>query len=149
MLDATLFNSSLRTQVLFENSRNCSVGFDYDSLDGVEETPSNLRFSEADLMEFGRRIISYIRAHDRARLTVDCMYLAMGDAEVEHVTMTDVAHLHGVSKAAISKRVRDCREELHLPVNANNKSPRACAVYARTNRSPVSFEARASRAGSS
>ena len=122
---------------LHENSRECSVGFDYDS---VDEEPADIPESKVELLEFARRLVSFIRSKDRARLTVDCLYLALGDAELEGETMTSVARRHGVTKAAISKRVKEIRAALHLPTTPNNKSAHAAARYAQTNRSPLRLD---------
>lgn len=134
--------------MLHENSRACSVDFDFDAIDAPPKpgpaappTPEEIHYES---LEFGRRLVSFIRRQGRARLTVDCLYLAMGDADLELVTMTDIAKLHGVSKAAVSKRVRKLRVELHLPPNANNKSERARDTYARTNCSPIRLDKSAS-----
>jgi hypothetical protein len=125
------------------NTREASVGFDYDAIDEAENPDAPRRkqeepaLSRADLLEFARRLVSYIRGKDRCRLTVDCLHLALGDADLLAATMTSVAKQHGVTKAAISKRTKEIREELHLSINANNKSPHASHRYRETNQSPV------------
>lgn len=128
-----------------ENSMDASEPFNYDALDApvppaVEdawdrEDPDRI----ADLCEFGRRIVSYIRSKDRARLTTDCLFLALGDAELEQETMTSVAKRHGITKAAVSKRTKEIRTHLHLSINANNKSSNAVQKY-RDNRSPIRLD---------
>ena len=130
--------------MLRENSRECSVDFDFDSVESEQDTAERPQFTQADLLETVRRVVSFIRSSDRSRLTVDCLYLALGDAELEGVTMTEVATKHGLTKAAISKRTRTVRERLHLPPNANNKSSRAVRQYGATNRSPLRLDALAS-----
>lgn len=94
-------------------------------------------YSHADMLERMRWVMSYIRSKDRARVTVDCIYLALGDAELEEVTMTSVGENSGLTKAAISKRAKEVRRQLHLGINQNNKSPHAARRYAGTNYSPV------------
>lgn len=121
-----------------ENSLAASVNFDYDAVDAapVGESPQSPQFTQHDLLEFGRRIISYIRSKDRARVTADCIFLALGDAELGNETMTSIARDNGLTKAAISKRTKEVRAQLHLPVTANNKSLHAIQKY-RHNRSPL------------
>jgi hypothetical protein len=121
-----------------ENSLAASVDFPYDEIDADEPAaPTASPSHHADTLEFARRLVSYIRSQDRARLTVDCLYLALGDAEVEAETMSTVAAKNGVTKAAVSKRVKKIRRELHLPITANNKSAAASARYRFTNASPL------------
>ena len=123
--------------MLRENSRDCSVPFPYDEIDAKDDPAPEVLHDHAEVMEFARRLISYIRSKDRCRLTVDCIYLALGDADLESVTMTSVAAEHGVTKAWVSKRTKEIREQLHLSVNANNKSAHAAQRYRETNRSPL------------
>lgn len=123
--------------MIHENSQECSIPFDYAALDGLPT--ERLVYSQADVMERLRWMISFIRNQDKTRLTVDCLYLALGDAEVENTTMTTVAGHHGLTKAAVSKRVREVRQLLHLPINANNKSASAVEKY-KDNRSPIRLD---------
>lgn len=123
----------------YSNSRECSVGFQYP--DDPEDSAAPTDHS-AETLEFARRLISYVRGQDRARMTVDCLYLALGDADLESETMTTVASRHGVTKAAISKRVKKVRSDLHLPLSLNNKSSHASHRYAQSNRSPLRLDAR-------
>ena len=117
---------------LHENSRDCSVDFDYDAIDRHEAPPARRVEVEtvAEKMEFARRLISFIRTKARCRVTVDCIFLALGDAELE-------SKANGLTKAAISKRTKEIRAQLHLGVNANNKTAEASRRYAQTNRSPL------------
>lgn len=126
--------------MLHENSRECSIGFDYDAVDGEEDRQPGPMVTQADLMEFARRLVSFIRGKDRCRVTVDCLHLALGDADLEDITMTSVAGKHGLTKAAISKRTKEIRQQLHLSINANNKSPHASHRYSETNRAPLRLD---------
>lgn len=124
---------------IHENSLQCSRPFDYDAID-EHEAPTRRREQQAataDAMETVRRVISFIRTKPRCRVTVDCLFLALGDAELEAATMTSVAKANGLTKAAISKRTKEIRHQLHLGVNANNKTEHASRRYAETNRSPL------------
>lgn len=127
---------------LHENSLAASVGFNYDEIDGESPPPDA---GHGDTLEFARRLVSFIRSQDRARLTVDCLYLALGDAELEAETMSTVAAKHGVTKAAVSKRVKNIRARLHLPLSSNNKSAHATKLYRRTNCSPLRLDRPARR----
>ena len=120
---------------IHENTLEASVGFDFDAVDPQPGEFS--RYSREDLLEVLRRYIRFIRSKDRARLTIDCLRLAIGDADVESEAMTTVAEKHGVTKAAISKRTKEIREELHLTINANNKSEHAIQQYRSSNQSPL------------
>ena len=123
---------------VYENSREASTNFDFDALD---PQPAELRgYTREDLLDVLRRYVRFIRSKDRARLTIDCMRLAIGDADVESETMTTVAEKHGITKAAISKRTKEIREELHLVANQNNKSAAAIHQYRSSNQSPLRIE---------
>ena len=117
--------------------REPHVDFDFDAIDPV---PADASPSLVDALELVRRVNSFIRAQDRSRLTVDCLFLALGDAEIEGETMTSVATKHGLTKAAISKRVKQIRLQLHLSINCNNKSPAASKRYAQSNYSPLRLD---------
>jgi DNA-directed RNA polymerase specialized sigma subunit len=120
---------------LQENAKECSIGFDYDALD-PELGDEELTHSLSDVLEAMRKVVRYIRTKDRTRLTVDCLFIALGDEDVEHETMTTIAEKHGITKAAVSKRAKEIREQLHLSINANNKSAHVVQKY-RNNRSPL------------
>lgn len=125
--------------MVYENSLSCSAPFPFDEIDEHEAGPVQRAKVDtvADKMEFARRLISFIRGKARCRVTVDCLFLALGDADLEAVTMTSVAAANGLTKAAISKRTKEIRQQLHLGVNANNKTEHASRRYAETNRSPL------------
>ena len=126
------------------DSPRASEGFDYAQvdrdLDGFDAAVLHTNDMFEEVLEFGRRLVSYIRGKDRCRLTVDCLYIALGDAALEGVSMTLIAQRHGVSKAAVSKRAREIREDLHLPRTGYNKSEAACVKYASTNYSRRNLE---------
>jgi len=119
--------------------------FDYDRMDGDSGFESSCdrrkesKEQHLDVLEFSRKLIRYIRSKPRARLTVDCLCIAIGDSEVEGVSMTELAVYHGITKAAISKRVKEIQEELHLPTTRYNKSDAASRTYALRNRSQLSI----------
>lgn len=124
-------------------SPQASIGFDFDAVDqALGEKSEDPRVDSLDLL---RRVLGYINAKDRARLTVHCVCFSLGifDLEAENkryagpVTMTDLAKIHGITKAAVSRRVKEVRAELNLPPTRANKSANACRTYARTNCSPI------------
>lgn len=128
------------------DSPKASEGFDYDAVDAA--LGESAVVEEVPIVEPLRRIFSYINSKERARLTVHCVCFALGvfDLEADNrayagpVTMTDLAKIHGVTKAAISRRVKEIRQELNLPPTRANKSSDACRKYARTNSSPIRLE---------
>lgn len=122
---------------LHENSLQCSEPFPFDEIDEKENPKPEAAIGHADMMEFARRLVSFIRGKDRCRVTVDCLHLALGDADLESITMTSVAASHALTKAAISKRTKEIRKQLHLSINANNKTDHATRRYRETNRSPL------------
>lgn len=126
--------------VLHENSKECSTGFIYPD-EAEPDTPTDTAHPP-ETLEFARRLVSYVRSQTRARLTIDCLYLALGDADLEDETMTSTATRHGITKAAVSKRVAKIQDDLHLPKTFNNKSANACSRYTRTNRSPLRLDRR-------
>ena len=123
---------------LHENSRECSVDFDYDAVD-AQPGAEPLTHSTGDVFEALRRYFRYIRSKDRTRLTLDCMFLALGDEDAQAETMTSIAEKHGLTKAAVSKRTKEIRADLHLSINCNNKSGSAVEKY-RGNRSPLRLD---------
>lgn len=124
--------------MLRENSKECSTDFPYDEIDGRAD-PGEELMTKADCFEALRKIVRFVRGKDRARLTLDCLHLALGDSEAEATTMTVLAEEYGLTKAAVSKRTKEIREQLHLSINANNKSAHAVEKY-RNNRSPLRLE---------
>lgn len=127
--------------MLHENTTECSVGFHYpDDTPTADDTRTKY---PGDTLEFARRLVSYIRAQPRARLTVDCIFLALGDSELEGENMTSVASRHGITKAAVSKRVKLIISDLHLPISINNKPDHVRRNHALANCSPLRLDRRA------
>ena len=137
---------------LNENSRLHATEFPYHELDGEDEdldmnSAQVQAHIQAEVLEALRATISYVRSTDNARLTVDCLFLSLGDAEHVNVTMSSVGNQYGITKAAISKRVKRILRDLHLPITANNKSAQAAHEYARTNRTPLRVDHRLAARG--
>jgi L-cysteine desulfidase len=68
------------------------------------------------------------------RLEAECISLAFGFGAASGLTQTAVAKRYGVTRAAVSKRVREIKEAFNLPASEFMKSDRARSVYALTNR---------------
>lgn len=89
---------------------------------------------------FGSRLLAIIRSDRRARLAADCLVIAIGDDLNEDgstLSMTRLAAQHGMTKAAISKRSKQIRENLKLPPNRYLKSDASRKTYALTNARPI------------
>ena len=84
------------------------------------------------LKEFLYRIID---EHQNPRLEAECISLAFGFGAARGKTMTEVAQQYGVTRATVSKRVREIQRAFNLPVSEFMKSDRARDTYALTNRS--------------
>ena len=120
------------------NSLAASVQFPYDELDHREDSPEESR--RGDTREALCRVLSYITSKTNCRLTIDCLLLALGSPDLEGETMTSIAAKRGCTKAAVSKRVKQIRRDLRLPINFNNKPLYAARTYATTNRSSIRID---------
>lgn len=125
------------------NSLAVSEPFPYDELDNPE--PSAEESRRGDTREALCRVLSYIASKNNCRLTIDCLLLALGSPDLEGETMTSIGKKRGCTKAAVSKRVKQIRRDLHLPLTFNNKPPYAARTYAATNRSPIRLDLVTSR----
>lgn len=105
------------------------------------QTPASdepLQTIEADeeagqlLKEFLFRIVEE-RHHPR--LEAECISLAFGFGAARGLTLTEVADRYGLTRAAVSKRVREIAEQFGLPASSYMKSDRARRVYRLTNKS--------------
>jgi hypothetical protein len=94
------------------------------------------------------RVIRRLRADDRAPLAMDTLVIALGGGlkpDGTTLSMTEVGTDHGVTKAAVSKRVRHWRVFFHLPSNRYLKSDASRSKYALTNASPIRLGDRPAR----
>ncbi len=89
-----------------------------------------------DDREFILRILRYVRYGSRARLTVDCLFIAMNGEQIGGVTMAEIARQHGLTTQMISKRVQQVQLDLRLPACRYNKSEASRISYAKYNRRP-------------
>lgn len=69
------------------------------------------------------------------RLEAECISLAFGFGAARGLTQTQVARQYGLTRAAVSKRVREIKEAFNLPASEFMKSDRARDTYKLTNRS--------------
>ena len=83
------------------------------------------------LKEFLYRIIE---DKDNPRLEAECISLAFGFGAPRGQTQTQVAKQYGVTRATVSKRVREIKRAYHLPTSEYMKSESACDTYKLTNR---------------
>lgn len=86
------------------------------------------------LREFLFRIID---ENENPRLEAECISLAFGFGAARGLTQTAVAERYGVTRAAVSKRVREIKRDFNLPASEFMKSDRAAATYRLTNKAKV------------
>jgi hypothetical protein len=97
---------------------------------------SLIRMLDDEDVTFILRMLRYIRYSHRARLTVDCIFIAMNGEQIGGVPMHEIGRQHGLTTAMISKRVQQVQADLYLPPCRYNKSSRAKESYAKYNRRP-------------
>ena len=108
-----------------------SYEFDYDAVDGLSPDDSIAR-----MHEFVKRLLSFLRTSPRKSLTLDCLYVAMGDAPMDMISLTDIAKKHGVTKQSVSIRVKELQRKLYLGPIRSQKSPVAGKSYELSNWRP-------------
>ena len=91
----------------------------------------NIREAGELLKAFLFRIIDESK---NPRLEAECISLAFGYGAAKGISQTAIAARYGLTRAAVSKRVREIKDAFELPVSEFMKSDRARAVYALTNR---------------
>lgn len=94
-----------------------------------------LQLNQAD-REFIVRMLRYIRYGSRARLTVDCIFVAMNGEQIGGITMAVIGRQHGLTTQMVSKRVQQVQADLRIPSCRYNKTPEAKLSYAKYNRRP-------------
>ena len=105
--------------------------FDYDEADrefAEEQREIGRREVMADLYQLMRRGFDLIIRDPNMRLAADAYTFAAGTTDVSEV---DLAEKYGVTKAAVSKRVKQWQELLHLPPAAAMRSNKACETFKR------------------
>lgn len=78
------------------------------------------------------RVLQILQSHERCYI-IDCFILCMpsGVAYMQGMSMTEVAKFYGVTKAAVSKRCREIRDQLGLPESEFMRKERA--IFKSTN----------------
>lgn len=106
---------------------------DFDHADPIpSEGVESARAVGELLKEFLYRIIE---ERQNPRLEAECISLAFGFGAARGLTQTQVAKQYGLTRAAVSKRVREIKRAFNLPASEFMKSDRARDIYALTNRS--------------
>jgi len=80
-----------------------------------------------------RHFVADLIAEGNTRLTVECLAVALSLSAYNGQSMTDIAHRHGVTRAAVSKRCVDITTQLNLPPSRAMRSEKARKIY-RTSR---------------
>lgn len=96
-----------------------------------EQVKEPLRASGELLKAFLFRIVDEGR---NPRLEAECISLAFGFGAALGLSQTEVAKRYGLTRAAVSKRVREIQQQFNLPASEFMKSDRAREVYRLTNK---------------
>jgi hypothetical protein len=75
-----------------------------------------------------RSVVSIIRRHSNAALTIDCIALATGIASTDSAEI-DIAQRHGLERAAVAKRCVEISRKLNLPPSASMRPVGARQSY--------------------
>jgi hypothetical protein len=99
--------------------------------ESTEKPPELIAVTEADerLMDLLRRLMAEVVSQKNPKLTVECLSIACGLNLVDGDSMQEVARRHGISRAAVSKRVVDIAEKLNLPPSRAMRSKAARKTY--------------------
>ncbi len=82
-----------------------------------------------DATEILRHLVADVISEGNARLTVDCLAVALGLSAYNGESMTEIATRHGISRAAVSKRCVDITTRLNLPPSRAMRSELARKIY--------------------
>jgi hypothetical protein len=82
-----------------------------------------------DAIEVLRHFVADLISEGNTRLTVECLAVALGLSAYNGESMTSIAHRHGVSRAAVSKRCVDITTQLNLPPSRAMRSEKARKIY--------------------
>jgi hypothetical protein len=93
-----------------------------------DELPESLR----DATEVLRHLVADLISEGNARLTVECLAVALGLSAYNGESMTEIAKRHGITRAAVSKRCVDITERLNLPPSRAMRSELARKTYRRS-----------------
>lgn len=117
--------------VAFEKA---SCEFDYDTFDRKEAVSGVFEeFGKAQGCEMLRWVFERLQGAKNdgmKRLEIDTLMMALGMEQILGVkTQTDLAQKYGVTRAAISSRVKSWQKFLGLRPTSTMKSPSACKSY--------------------
>ena len=76
-----------------------------------------------------RHFVADVISEANARLTIECLAVALGLSAYNGESMTDIAKRHGISRAAVSKRCVDITTRLSLPPSRAMRSEVARKIY--------------------
>lgn len=96
------------------------------------ETEEPATPSMRDATEILRHLVADLISEGNARLTVECLAIALGLSAYNGESMTEIAKRHGISRAAVSKRCVDITEKLNLPPSRAMRSEMARKTYRRS-----------------
>lgn len=82
-----------------------------------------------DTEEVLRVLVADLLAEGNTRLTIECLAVAIGLSAYDGRSMTEIAHRHGVTRAAVSKRCVDITERLSLEPSRAMRSKEARKKY--------------------
>ncbi|MEI7913008.1 MAG: hypothetical protein WCK77_25590 [Verrucomicrobiota bacterium] len=82
-----------------------------------------------DATEILRHLVADVISEGNARLTVECLAVALGLSAYNGESMTSIATRHGISRAAVSKRCVDITTRLNLPPSRAMRSELARKIY--------------------
>ncbi len=99
-------------------------------VDHEEEAPVTQPMRDAT--EILRHLVADVISEGNARLTVECLAVALGLSAYNGESMTEIAKRHGISRAAVSKRCVDITEKLNLPPSRAMRSEMARKTYRRS-----------------
>ena len=85
-----------------------------------------------DATEILRHLVADVISEGNARLTVECLAIALGLSAYNGESMTEIAKRHGISRAAVSKRCVDIVERLNLPPSRAMRTEMARNTYRRS-----------------
>ena len=90
-----------------------------------EELPAPLR----DATEVLRHLVADLISEGNARLTIECLAVALSLSAYNGESMTEIAKRHGITRAAVSKRCVDITERLNLTPSRAMRSEMARNIY--------------------
>jgi len=90
--------------------------------------------------EFYRRLMTMLRTARQTKFTLDCYFIATGDAYADGISMTDVGRTWGVTKAAVSKHCRAICAYLGIAPSPYMRKEQAAETFRLSNRRPIKYE---------